>query len=177
MNTEELQRLAELKTQIETKLEELKDQEHLYSEILSLIDELLKKESFVKAVQMPIEGQKEEEIEIRQLKRPKDGLHFADAYIKKDSVVIKPLPELGLNAEIPPFKSFYINKILEGMKKKDQEEVEGSKIDPEESFKFEIEIKEGVIQQIVIKNYRTQTRLNEIINTAVWTFSRMLEKA
>ena len=177
LNTEELQRLAELKTQIEAKLEEIKDQEHLYSEILSLIDELLKKESFVKAVQMPIEGQKEEEIEIRQLKRPKDGLHLADAYIKKDSAVIKPLPELSLKPDIPPFKSFFVNKILEGMKSKDQEESEEGKIGPEELFKYEIEINEGVIQQISIKNYRTQTRLNEIINTALWTFSRMLEKA
>jgi len=100
LSTEELQRLAELKTQIEAKLEELRDQERLYSEVQSVIDELLKKESFVKAVQMPIEGQKEEEVEIRQLKRPKDGLHLADAYIKKDSAVIKPLPELALKQEL-----------------------------------------------------------------------------
>ncbi len=177
LNAEELQRLAELKTQIEAKLEELKDQERLYAEILSLIDELLKKESFVKAVQMPIEGQREEEEEIRQLKRPKDGLHLADAYIKKDSALIRPLPELGLKIETPPFKSFFVNKILEGMKSKDQEEVDEGKISPDEAFKFEIETKDGIIQQISIKNYRTQTRLNEIINTALWTFSRMLEKS
>jgi hypothetical protein len=177
LSTEELQRLAELKTQIEAKLDELRDQERLYSEVLSVIDELLKKESFVKAVQMPIEGQKEEEVEIRQLKRPKDGLHLADAYIKKDSAVIKPLPELALKQEIPPFKSFFINKILEGMKNKDKEEVEEGKITVEEAFKYDIEINDGIINQISIKNYSTQTILNEIINTALWTFSRMLEKS
>lgn len=177
MSEEDLQRIADLKTQIEAKLDELRSQERLYTEMLSLLDELLKKESFVKAVQMPTEGQKEEEMEIRQLKRPRDGKHLADAYIKKDSAIIKPLPELGLKIETPPFRSFFINKILEGMRSKDQEEVEEGKLSPDEAFRFEIEEKDGVLQQITIKNYRTQARLNEIINTAIWTFSRMLEKS
>jgi len=167
LSDEDLQRIADLKTEIEAKLDELKSQERLYTEILSLLDELLKKESFVKAVQMPTEGQKEEEMEIRQLKRPRDGMRLADAYIKKDSVIIKPLPELGLKIETPPFRSFFINKILEGMRSKDQEEVNEGKLSPNEALRFEIEEKDGVLQQIIIKNYRTQARLNEIINTAI----------
>ncbi|MDP8023752.1 MAG: hypothetical protein ACP5LF_05705 [Nitrososphaeria archaeon] len=177
MSSEELEKLAELRSKIEEKLEELKEEENFYNDLLNVIDSILKKESFVKAVQMPIEGKKEEETEVRDLKRPKDGQLLGQIFITKDSAVIKPNPELNLKAETPPFRSFFVNKILEQMKQKDREEESSGTIEEGKTFDYSLEIKDGVIQQIVIKNYRTQTRLNEIIHAAIWTFSRMLERS
>ncbi len=177
MSSEELEKLAELRSKIEERLEELKEEENFYNDLLNVIDSILKKESFVKAVQMPIEGKKEEETEVRDLKRPKDGQLLGQVFITKDKAVIKPNPELNLKADVAPFKSFLINKILEQMKQKDKEDVSGGLIEEEKTFDYSLEIKDGVIQQIVIRNYRTQTRLNEIIHAAIWTFSRMLERS
>ncbi len=177
MSTEEVQRLAELRSQIEEKLESLRAEEKLYMDILSVIDSILKKESFVKAVQMPTEGQKEEAAEVRQLKRPKDGALLGTVKITKDQAIIMPSPELNLKADVAPFRSFFINKILEGYKAQDKEDVEGGKLDKEQAFSYDVEIKDGVIQRIIINNYRTPARLNEIINTASWTFAKMLEKS
>jgi len=177
VSSEELEKLAELRSKIEERLEELKEEENFYNDLLNVIDSILKKESFVKAVQMPIEGKKEEETEVRDLKRPKDGQLLGQVFITKDKAVIKPNPELNLKADVAPFKSFLINKILEQMKQKDKEDVSGGLIEEEKTFDYSLEIKDGVIQQIVIRNYRTQTRLNEIIHAAIWTFSRMLERS
>lgn len=177
MSSEDLQKLAELRSQIEEKLEALRAEEKLYMDMLAVIDSILKKESFVKAVQMPTEGQKEEEAEIRQLKRPKDGAVLGTVKITKDQAIITPAPELGLRAEVAPFRSFFVNKILEGYRSQDREDVEEGKLGKDEAFNYDLDIENGLIQKIVIKNYRTQARLNEIINTASWTFSKMLEKA
>ncbi len=177
MSSEELEKLAELRSKIEEKIEELKEEEAFYTDLLNVVDSILKKESFVKAVQMPTEGKKEEEAEVRELKRPKDGLLLGQVIITKDSAIIKPNPELNLRADLPPFRSFFINKILEQMKEKDRSRQSEGAITPEEVLDYTVEIKNNIIQQIVIKNYRDQGRLNEIIHAAIWTFSRMLEKA
>ena len=70
MSSEELEKLAELRSKIEEKIEELKEEEAFYTDLLNVVESILKKESFVKAVQMPTEGQKEEEDEVRGRKRP-----------------------------------------------------------------------------------------------------------
>jgi hypothetical protein len=177
VSSEDLEKLANLRSRVEEKLEELKEEETFYMDILNVIDSILKKESFVKAVQMPIEGKKEQEAEVREIKRPKDGQLLGQVLITKDTAIIKPNPELNLRAEVPPFRSFFINKILEQMKQKDKAEESSGSLEQGRSLDYTIEIKDGIIQQIIIKNYRTQTRLNEIVHAVIWTFSRMLEKS
>jgi hypothetical protein len=43
-------------------------------------------------------------------------------------------------------------------------------------LRFDVEEANGVVVKLVIENYRDKTRLNEILSTVSWTFSRMLEK-
>jgi hypothetical protein len=100
---------------------------------------------------------------IKPLKRAKDDFLLANAEISPDAVVIVPAPSINLNANTPPFKSFFLNRILEGMKNKDAEKVE------DESG--------GIIKRIVINKYREKDRLQEIFNTSAWVFTRMLEKS
>jgi hypothetical protein len=62
------------------------------------------------------------------------------------------------------------------MKFKDYEEVSAGKLKEDEVFNYDIENDGESIKKIVIKNYGNQSRLTEIFNTSVWTFTRMLEK-
>ena len=35
----------------------------------------------------------------------------------------------------------------------------------------------SLLREVIIKNYRQKERVNEIINTATWSFSKMIENS
>jgi hypothetical protein len=116
---------------------------------------------------------------IKPLKRAKDDFLLANAEISPDAVVIVPAPSINLNANTPPFKSFFLNRILEGMKNKDAEKVSQGALSESDALNYKIEEDEsgGIIKRIVINKYREKDRLQEIFNTSAWVFTRMLEKS
>jgi hypothetical protein len=116
---------------------------------------------------------------IKPLKRAKDDFLLANAEISPDAVVIVPAPGINLNANTPPFKSFFLNRILDGMKNKDAEKVSQGALSESDALNYKIEEDEsgGIIKRIVINKYREKDRLQEIFNTSAWVFTRMLEKS
>lgn len=114
---------------------------------------------------------------VKQLKRLKDDFLIANAEILQSSVELIPAKGIVLNINTPPFRSFFLNRILEGMKTKDAEKVSQNQIDESTSLNYYVEEDEnGIIKRILINNYRDNERLNEIFNTSTWVFTRMIEK-
>jgi hypothetical protein len=117
---------------------------------------------------------------IKPLKRAKDDFLLANAEISQDAVVIVPAPGVNLSANTPPFKSFFLNRILEGMKNKDAEKVSQGTLSESDSINYKVveeDDSSGIIKRIVINKYREKDRLQEIFNTSAWVFTRMLEKS
>jgi hypothetical protein len=128
---------------------------------------------------------------IKPLKRAKDDFLLANAEISPDTVVIVPVSGINLNVNTPPFKSFFLNRILEGMKSKDAEKVSQGALRESDALNYKVEEEEeeeegdsgggggssGIIKRIVINKYREKDRLQEIFNTSAWVFTRMLEKS
>jgi hypothetical protein len=117
---------------------------------------------------------------IRPLKRARDDFLLANAEISPDAVVIVPASDVNVNANTPPFKSFFLNRILEGMKSKDAERVNQGALRESDALNYKVEEEDngsGIIKRIVINNYRDKDRLQEIFNTSAWVFTRMLEKS
>ncbi|MEM3078581.1 MAG: hypothetical protein QXR38_03700 [Nitrososphaerales archaeon] len=189
---EEIKRAAELRLWMETRIAELEGEIEKLREALAMIDNILRTTSFkvaselspqpiakeepVTIVAEKLKPPEEEFKEVRQLKRTKDGFLLGNAYISSSKLVIIPTSDVRLESSTPPFRSFFINRILEGMKNKDQENSSQGKIKSGEIINYSIEEENNVIKKITIENYRDKNRLNEIINTAIWAFTRMLEK-
>src|SRR5918997_4691942 len=116
---------------------------------------------------------------IKPLKRAKDDFLLANAEISPDTVVIVPASGINPNVNTPPFKSFFLNRILEGMKSKDAEKVSQGALGESDALNYRVEEDDGsgVIKRIVINKYREKDRLQEIFNTSAWVFPRMLEKS
>ena len=115
---------------------------------------------------------------IKPLIRYKDSLLLANAEIYPSSVEIVPIKGITLNVNTPPFKSFFLNRILDGMKMKDEEAANQGKIKGSDLLQYHIEEDaDGLIKRIKIDNYREKDRLNEIFNTSSWVFTRMIEKS
>jgi hypothetical protein len=109
----------------------------------------------------------------KPLKRAKDDFLLANAEVSPNAVVLVPAPGVNLNVNTPPFKSFFLNRILDGMKNKDASQ--GIK-DPD-ALNYKVEEGNGIIKRVIINNYREKERLQEIFNTSSWVFTRMLEKS
>lgn len=114
--------------------------------------------------------------DIRQLKRAKDDFLLGSAEVTPSSVTIVPSDEINLNVNTPPFRSFFLNRILDGMKTKDAEKVGQGAMKESDALAYRVEEESGSIRRIVIENYRDKDRLQEIFNTSSWVFTRMLEK-
>ena len=116
--------------------------------------------------------------DVRPLKRAKDEFLLANAEVSSGAVIIVPAPGVSLSVNTPPFRSFFLNRILEGMKGKDTEKVRQGALREQEALNYKVEEdNHGQIKRIVINNYRDKDRLQEIFNTSAWVFTRMLEKS
>lgn len=148
---------------------------------ITVIDSFLKDSSFTKASELEIK--KEEKVETKEIpvensipiKRGNDGKIIANAYVTPEQVSIVLDNEIIINADTPPFKSFFLDRIIGEMKKKDFTEVENGKIQKESTIDYIINKNGTNIREIIIKNYRQKERVNELINTAGWSLTRMLE--
>jgi hypothetical protein len=119
-------------------------------------------------------------IETRQIKRMKDNTLIANVEVSREKIEITPMESINFNIDTPPFKSFFINRILEGMKSKDLDKVKQGQIDTSNIIAYNTISKDNddnIIKKIEIKNYRDKERVNEIFNTVAWVFTRMLEKS
>ncbi len=116
--------------------------------------------------------------DVRPLKRAKDEFLLANAEVSSGAVIIAPAPGVSLSVNTPPFRSFFLNRILEGMKGKDIEKAGQGALREQEALNYKVEEDNHVqIKRIVINNYRDKDRLQEIFNTSAWVFTRMLEKS
>src|SRR5215210_5391810 len=76
---------------------------------------------------------------IKPLKRAKDDFLLANAEISSDAVVLVPATGINLNVNTPPFKSFFLNRILEGMKSKDAEKVSQGALRESDALNYKVE--------------------------------------
>jgi len=114
--------------------------------------------------------------ETRDLKRLKDNLLLAKVNISSRVIEIIPDKGLSFNIDTPPFKSFFIKRILEGMINQDRTKNRQKQLSDQDLLNYNIDEDEGRIKRIIINNYRDKERLTDIVNTSAWVFTRMLEK-
>ena len=155
---------------------------------LDVLDVVLKGSSFTKASTLAKNITKQEEPDIwdthedplevkKQIIDSKDGEVIANAFVTPDQVSIVLEDGIGLTPEIPPLKTFFIERIIGEMKKSDDVAVKDGKINQESVIDCIINKNGSAIREIIIKNYRQKERIDEIINTATWSLTRMVENS
>lgn len=84
---------------------------------------------------------------------------------------------VDLSPDTPPLKTFFVGRIIGGMRAKDEAGVQSGELGGDSVIECSINADAGRIRDIVVKNYRDQKRADEIISSASWSFARMLEKS
>ena len=162
---ENLRKLAEIKTYLEDKITELEHELAILKEIRELIDKELVSKSFKKAAEQP---SKTEESTLRRL-RSRTGQLLATMALSENEIRIIVNPEIKVTQEDRPFSSFLVKKILDNYVESDLQRVEEGKLSPERAMTYEIVYDDGIVREIIIRNYREEPRLREIINSIKWT--------
>ena len=191
---EQIQKMLELKESIIDKMTKHQDELDFLQKNLDVLDVVLKGSSFTKASSLPrsiksdVEKPEEEKISVEpkdkeekpesiQIKKNKDGEVIANAFVTPEKISIILNEGIGLTDEIPPLRSFFIERIIGEMKKIDSTDVKNGKIEESSVIDCIINKNGPAIREIIIKNYRQKERLDEIINTATWSLTRMLENS
>ena len=193
---EQIEKMLELKESIVDKMAKHQDELDFLQKNLDILDVALKGSSFTKASSLPRKSElsvetivekeessvetiveKEDTAESIQIKKNKDGEFIANAFVTPEKISIIMSDGIGLTDEIPPLRSFFIERIIGEMKKIDSVDVKNGKIDQSSVIDCVINKNGPAIREIIIKNYRQKERLDEIINTATWSLTRMLENS
>jgi hypothetical protein len=180
---EQVKEIVALKESLIEQIDKHQEGIEMLEKNITVLDLFLKGSSFTKASQMEIKKEIETKPEIIEkpvensipIKRVNDGKIIANAFVTPDQVSIVLDNEIIINADTPPFKSFFLDRIIGEMKKKDVAEAENGKIQKESVIDYIVNKNGADIREIIIKNYRQKERVNELINTAGWSLTRMLE--
>ena len=185
---EQIRKMLELKEATIEKMLKYQDEIDFLQKNLDVLDVILKGSSFTKASALAKNITKQEEPDIldthedqleikKQIIDSKDGGVIANAFVTPDQVSIVLEDGIGLTPEIPPLKTFFIERIIGEMKKSDNAAVKNGKINQESVIDCIINKNGSAIREIIIKNYRQKERVDEIINTATWSLTRMVENS
>jgi len=134
---EQVKGIVALKDSLIEQIDRHQESIEMLEKNITVLDLFLKDSSFTKASQLEsqkMETQKEPGIIEKPLensipiKRVNDGKLIANAYVTPEQVSIVLDNEIEINADTPPFKSFFLDRIIGEMKKKDSVEAENGKI-------------------------------------------------
>ena len=182
---EQIQNMVQLKETIIEKLAKYEDEIAFLQKTLDILDASLKDSSFTKASDLPksnsISKNNSEVLEKTDetipIKKSKNGEIIANAIVTPEQVSIILEDGIGLTPEIPPLRTFFVERIIGEMKKSDNRLVENGEINEESVINCIINKNGSAIREIIIKNYREKNRIDEIINTATWSLTRMIENS
>ncbi len=181
---EQVKDIVTLKESLIEQIDKHQESIEMLEKNITMLDLFLKDSSFTKAsqlkttkveIQSKTENIKKSEDNSIPIKRAGDGKVIANAYVTPEQVSIILDDEIEISDDTPPFKSFFLDRIIGEMKKKDFVDVENGKIQKESIIDYIINKNGTDIREIIIKNYRQKERVNELINTAGWSLTRMLE--
>src|SRR5574338_328928 len=170
--------ILEVKDRLTTEIQRHKEAIEMLEKNLALINSILKEQSFTKASSLKsskVEGSKEDYSV--PLKKNTDGSSIGSAHITADQVMIVLDNTVNLSEDMHPFKSFFLERIIGEMKRKDMVELEKGAITEDNIINCLINKDGSSLREIIIKNYRQKERVNEIINTLTWSFSKMIENS
>ena len=170
--------------------------EHIRRNI-AILDSMLKKSSFARASEL-----KRGEPEAAAAPRENDAAQGADvgsregdapdggatpimagdatvahATVTPEEVRIRIAEGVRLTADTPPWKTFFLERILGGMRKKDEARVAAGEIGADSAIACDVREDGGAIHEIVVRNCHDAGRAEEIVSSVSWVIARMVENS
>lgn len=167
--------LAAVKEYIERRLEELRAEISLLEKLKKFIDDELGRVSFKKAAEVkPVERSPPPELAGARVLRSKTGEILARVITSPNELRFIIDEGVNLTRDSKPFQAFLLKKVLEAMNKSDLERVDRGIIPPGHELTYEIIYDDDRVREILVRNFREEYRLREIINAVRWTLETVV---
>jgi hypothetical protein len=175
-------KLMELRTYLETRLKEIEEESERLRVLSKLVEEVIVSKSFrVAETLQPTPQEKETPVPTAEPEESvplttAHGVSLAAMVVSPLTVRIIPVEELEFRVQTPPFQSFFVARILEPMRAKDDEAVKKGEFLPESALSYDVVTEGDIIKEVVVTNYSSETRLREIKSACRWTLEKMYER-
>lgn len=188
MGKEKIKAYVALKEKIEQKIERLRVELDENQMLIETIDHILTDKGFQRATfsedltktldekkaDTVVASSKMEKTETIPLHNVSGDL-LAKLYLGKNLLRIKIEEGLNLDSDIPPFKQFFLDRVLEKMVEKDKKRVHQGLLTSEKMFSYQIKKDGKILNEIIVKNFDI-TRLRELKSSIRWTLQKMYDK-
>ncbi len=99
-------------------------------------------------------------------------LVLATLDITKNEIRAIPSERASYDIKKGAFARFFVERILGKFQKEDRTKVEEGSLTWEDAFDFEVKAEDGILEEIVIRNYRSEARLKEIERSLRWSLEK-----
>jgi len=182
LDEEVVSKLMELRSYLETRLKEVEEESERLRVLSKIVEEVIVSKSFrVAETLQPTPQEREATLPASELEesvplKTAQGVPLAAMVVSPPNVRIVPVEELEFSVHTPPFQSFFVSRILEPMRVKDEEAVRKGEFLPENALSYEVVAEGDIIKEVVIRNYGGETRLREVKSACRWTLEKMYER-
>jgi hypothetical protein len=181
MSDPEIRVWLELRTQLGEELDRLRERIEQLEEFIQALDTTIGKGSFTTAdVAMKAATRTPEETlvaageprNIIVLNKPGD-LELATIEVIEQNLRIIPADHAVYNITRGAFARFFVQDILGKFQQEDRLRVESGEIDWDEAFDFEVKSDDKILDEVIVKNFGEESRLEEIQRTLRWTLEKI----
>jgi hypothetical protein len=175
-------KLAEIKSFLERRIKDQQEEVNSLRTFLEVVDSLLAERSFrpveiTPTISTPPRVSKPSSAHSDSIPiMTTDAVRIASMLIDQTGLHITPEPDVKLDLNSPPLRSFLVGKVLEPMQAKDKEAASAGLVSPESILSYNLEQDGDHLKAIHIQNYGDDRRLLELKNAIRWTLRRMYEK-
>ena len=106
----------------------------------------------------------------------KDGTLLGTIIVEEMELVFTPSEVFQFTTDIPPFQSFLLERVLDNMRRTDQERASDGELEPQEILEYTVETDGDRITKLSITNYGGERRLRELNSSLRWTLDKMYDK-
>jgi hypothetical protein len=106
----------------------------------------------------------------------KDGTLLGTIIVEEMELEFTPSDVFQFTTDIPPFQSFLLERVLDNMRRTDQERASDGELEPQEILEYTVETDGDRITKLSITNYGGERRLRELNSSLRWTLDKMYDK-
>ncbi len=106
----------------------------------------------------------------------KDGTLLGSQKIDGVTLVFTPSDAFEFTTDIPPFQSFLVERVLENMRRTDQQRASNGELEPQDILEYSIETDGENLSTLTVNNYGGERRLRELSSSIRWTLDKMYDK-
>ncbi|MBD3404917.1 MAG: hypothetical protein GF411_02135 [Candidatus Lokiarchaeota archaeon] len=174
--------LLELRSDLEEQIEKHRKEIETLQSYIRALDSMIDVGSFSTADAVMAEAQDtiedetpDEEPELKTIvvmNKARD-LELATIEILDQELRIIPSETALYDIKLGAFAKFFLDKILGQFQREDRQRVEQDELDWEDAFEFNVIAEDGILDEILIHNYGSEARLNEIERTLRWSLEKI----